>query len=378
MQSCHCGCFEIIFFFLTIIFVRRDLLPNRRPSSISHGKERWYDLEMILDETKTFYSDTTTGRNYYVVDAFADPIKKGTGNPAAVVPLDCESTDDTWMQVVAQEMNLSETAFVWKIPSSNVVNNTDSNHYRIRYFTPTVEVDLCGHATLASAAIMCNILRTSNVVFHANHNVLLSATQNQIIHPQCAQISMTFPTQPSTEILLTHDHRTAVDEMLQNAFPTIPSDAILYVGLVHGLSDLLIEVHYDAFLHDNTNTNDINIRAMKEWDGYECGIILCCVGTGSDQHSADNRIDATARDRKKIDFYSRFFGPKAGIDEDPVTGSAHCALAPYFGQKLQKFELTGQQSSVRGGIVHCAMSKDGTSVTLTGTAVTTASGTLFM
>jgi predicted PhzF superfamily epimerase YddE/YHI9 len=343
---------------------------------------------MALGERNSIETSTTC-RKYFVVDAFADPNKKGTGNPAAVVPVDCEPSDVAWMQVVAQEMNLSETAFVWNIPqpsdetssaiSCSSVNNIDSNHYRIRYFTPTIEVDLCGHATLASAAILCNIHSKSNVVFHANNNVVLRANQNQIINTHCAQIAMTFPTQLPSEIHITHDDRAAVDTMIQKSFPTILSKDIIYVGLVHGLSDLLIEVQYDAFLHDTTRTSDVNIRAMNEWNGYERGIILCCAGSGTNHRAQGNGMnDATDSDDKKIDFYSRFFGPKAGIDEDPVTGSAHCALAPYFGKKLQKLELTGQQSSVRGGIIHCELSKDGTKVTLSGTAVTTAGGTLWM
>jgi PhzF family phenazine biosynthesis protein len=292
------------------------------------------------------------------------------------------------MQVVALEMNLSETAFVWKIPrpkqeslstascgSDN--SDVDSSHYRIRYFTPIIEVDLCGHATLASAAILCKIHNVRHVVFYTNHNVVLRATQSQVINAHCAQIAMTFPTQMPTEIHTTHDDRVEVDQLIKKSFPTITSDKIVYVGLVHGLSDLFIEVQYDAFLHDTTKRSDVNIRAMTEWDGYQRGIILCCASAGGSTNTI-NDTDTDNNNDSKMDFYSRFFGPKAGIDEDPVTGSAHCALAPYFGQKLHKLELIGQQSSARGGIIHCALSNDGTNVTLSGTAVTTASGTLWM
>ena len=361
MVSCRKGRLS-----LTNIQLSLDSPPSRRPSSISHGKEQWYDLEMTLVDTTTNENTCRdVGRKYFVVDAFADPNKKGTGNPAAIVPVDFEPTDVGWMQVVAQEMNLSETAFVWKIQQQDSNSNVGSNHYGIRYFTPTLEVDLCGHATLASTAILCNIHCKSTVVFHANHNVILRASQTQMINTQCAQISMTFPTQICTEIHMAHHDRANVETMIRNAFPSLVPDDILFIGLIPGLSDVLVEVTYSAFLHDNTKASDLNIRAMTEWDGYERGIILCCMTAGT-SHSDE------------IDFCSRFFAPKSGIDEDPVTGSAHCALAPYFAKKTQKLKLTGQQTSVRGGIVHCELSDDGSNVTLTGTAVTTASGALWM
>jgi predicted PhzF superfamily epimerase YddE/YHI9 len=322
------------------------------------------------------------GRDYYVVDAFADSANFGTGNPAAVVLLEKEPTTDqvTWMQTVAQEFNLSETAFIWKlIDATTCDSDTSVSHYGIRYFTPTMEVDLCGHATLASAAVLTEIKRETNIVFHAPNDVLLCASKVSLSHstPRCTRIAMSFPITPVRQITNDDDCRD-VETMMQAAFAIRKSD-ILFMGLVDGLGDVLIEVRRDAFIYA-PHQHCFNVDAFLAWEGYRRGVIVCCEGGEevTDPNRMVNGHDKRVEDSEKIDFCSRFFAPKAGIVEDPVTGSAHCALAPYFGAKLSKKKLLGKQLSPRGGIVACDLSEDMKHATLTGTAITTASGTLWI
>jgi PhzF family phenazine biosynthesis protein len=328
---------------------------------------------MVISPT---ISPEISGRPYRVVDAFADPMRLGSGNPAAIVLLESSPTTKdqaVWMQTVAQEFNLSETAFVWKIVDAESLeesNGAASLHVGIRYFTPTIEVDLCGHATLASAAVVCEMQREKscqNIVFHAPKGVILQASQipESIVKIRpTSRIAMSFPTAPVTPISNPELCRK-IAQMLLDAF-AISKDAIVYMGLAKGLGDLLVEVQRDAFLHDPRPVC-FNINALLHWEGYERGVIICCLGD-----------EATVESSERIDFCSRFFAPFAGILEDPVTGSAHCALAPYFGVKLGKTKLAGKQISPRGGIVACELSDDLLKVCLTGTAVTTASGSLWM
>jgi PhzF family phenazine biosynthesis protein len=342
-----------------------------RPSDITHGSDVWYDLEIVISPP---IGSETVGRAYYVVDAFADPTCFGTGNPAAVVPLERAPNDqDVWMQTVAQEFNLSETAFLWKIEdaeSSEESNGAASQHYGIRYFTPTIEVDLCGHATLASAAVLCEMQQDKscqNIVFHAPKNVVLKASQipeSSTKVPRVSRIAMFFPTAQVTPISDPEFCRK-IELMLLEAF-AISKESIVFMGLAEGLGDLLIEVHRDAFL-DDPEPPCFNVHALLNWDGYERGVMICCLGD-----------EVTLEGAERMDFCSRFFAPFAGIMEDPVTGSAHCALAPYFGAKLEKRNLIGKQLSPRGGIVACELSEDLQQVCLTGMAVTTASGSLWM
>jgi predicted PhzF superfamily epimerase YddE/YHI9/predicted GNAT family N-acyltransferase len=379
-----------------------------QPSSITHGKEQWYDVEMILSVNNDTTLSTTTatsrkGHTYYIVDAFATPNAIGTGNPAGVVLLPNDPNEDStnvtkiyhWMQTVAQEFNISETAFVWKLKDSS-----NHIHYGIRYFTPTIEVDLCGHATLASAAVLCTYCNEQNVIFHTKQSIILNAscttsslnttvvTNNEsIVHElssltcnnnnNTTQISMTFPIASPIEIIVDMDKNNIIS-MIQNVFITIQEEDILYIGHVPDLDDLFIEVLYDAFILIDTNISNLNIRALLEWDGYQRGIIICCC-IDNNKHTVQDEISTPINDSDiNIDFYSRFFAPKAGIDEDPVTGSAHCALAPYYSKKLQKNILYGQQKSKRGGIVLCEIMNDQQNVKLTGTAITAATGTLLI
>lgn len=404
-------------------------------SPITHGKEPWYHLELNVDDTILVdpVAVSPEGRECYVVDSFAASSTPGTGNPAAVVILP-SGTDSVklqaWMQIVAAEFNLSETAFCWpreqasqaSSSSAGEQQNTNSNrelHWNIRYFSPKVEVPLCGHATLASAAILYQTRKpflNSKIVFHASENELTmelakpNTTSNTLLNNNtivneeeeekgsqtnmdphtiqqqepCAsvlttKISMEFPAKPAQE-LQTREDQVTVRNMLESAF-LCPLDT-LFLG-ISDIGDVLVELTPASFRDIGYDVEKLNIKALLEWDGYYRGVIVCCSCDNTKKVVETTTTDATngapvapAVSPLQPDFLSRFFGPKAGIDEDPVTGSAHCVLGPYFSTKLGKEMVIGKQTSERGGIVECWVSPE--KVILTGTAVTTMSGTLYL
>ena len=323
-----------------------------RPSPIVHGQELWYELERVLpyrmEQSKCF-----------VVDAFGNPNQRGTGNPAAVVLLERPPKWDdpacrSWMQTIAAEFNLSETAFCWPIISTST--STPGSTFGIRYFTPTTEVPLCGHATLATASILYQTERVpihQPVSLQASHDLLQART----VDGDSTHIAMTFPSYPARS-LVEHD-KMGARQMLQKAFG-ITSDDIVWMGVSPGIGDLLVQVTSPDLLNSLTN---IEYDAMKEWDGYSRGIILSSL--------ADQENDS-------FDFVSRFFAPKAGVPEDPVTGSAHTVLVPYYAGKMDKSShlFRAQQWSVRGGWLTCQLLGDIDRVEISGRAVTTLRGNL--
>jgi PhzF family phenazine biosynthesis protein len=233
----------------------------------------------------------------YQVDAFTDEIFKG--NPAAVCPLKAWLNDEV-MQKIAMENNLSETAFYIK----------DGKDYQIRWFTPTVEVDLCGHATLASAFVLFNYdnhygneirfksLMSGDLLVAKNRDLLTLNFPADIIMPveiskeitECFNIKPTLVFKGKTDYMLVFDSRAEIE------------------GLVPDLSKI----------------RNLDCR----------GIIVTAPG-------------------ENVDFVSRFFGPQSGVDEDPVTGSAHTTLTPYWSQRLGKESLSAIQLSARKGFLKC-------------------------
>jgi PhzF family phenazine biosynthesis protein len=317
-----------------------------RPSPITHGVELWFDVEMDLRPSAM------------IIDAFADPTKVASGNPAAFVYMTEECTDHDWMQRVASEFNLSETAFVWPIVGAQYGDEDDTkkNTYAIRYFTPTTEVALCGHATLASAAALD---LPDEITFWAKNDVVLKARQQLSTAGSGPgrRITMSFPRMPVTAID-TEAEVQAVHGALTKGLGVAPSK-VRFVGLAKGLDDLFVEITEEAF--DSMGfDSDINVEALSLVDCYSRGVVICCVSTNSNN----------------VDFCSRFFAPKSGIAEDPVTGSAHCALAPYFADKLGKDRLVGRQCSKRGGVVECSLTDSG--VDISGFAVNAVEGRLNM
>lgn len=253
------------------------------------------------------------------VDAFAQ--RPFAGNPAAVCLLDAPAAE-AWMQSVAAEMNLSETAFLHPVEDG----------WRLRWFTPVVEVDLCGHATLASAHVLWEEGRLAPdepARFHTASGPLTAERDGD-------RIRMDFPAVAETA--------ADTPDGLAAALGTRPA----YVG--RSRLDLLVEVEDEAALRALAP----DFRALARIDAR--GVI--CTARGQGGH----------------DFVSRFFAPRVGIDEDPVTGSAHCVLAPYWAAKLGRRALVGWQASRRGGEVR--VEARGERVTLAGRAVTTLRGEL--
>jgi PhzF family phenazine biosynthesis protein len=238
------------------------------------------------------------------------------GNPAAVCVLPAPR-DDRWMQNVAREMNLSETAFLDPRPDG----------YNLRWFTPSVEVDLCGHATLASAHALwtCGYLPTSaQARFHTKSGVLLADRRGD-------WIEMDFP------VTLTEAEQAPAG--LVEALGVTPR----FVG--RNKFDYLVEVESEEILRALTpDFNSLRRLTVR-------GIIV-----------------TSRASTNGYDFVSRFFAPGAGIDEDPVTGSAHCALGPFWSERLGKTEFTAYQASARGGVVRVRL--NGERAYLLGQAVT--------
>lgn len=256
----------------------------------------------------------------FVVDAFAD--RPFSGNPAAVCLLEREAADD-WLQAVAAEMNLSETAFLLR---------SGADRWQLRWFTPKVEVNLCGHATLASAHVLWRELgeRRDTLTFITRSGALTARRDDDII-------ALDFPADPPR----------AVDTPagLADALGVVPE----YVA--RGRDDLLA-VLPDA---DCVRRLTPDMRLLQSIDTR--GVIVTAASNDS-----------------RYDFVSRFFAPRAGIAEDPVTGSAHCCLGPYWAERLAKAELRGYQASPRGGSV--GVETRGERVRLLGKAATMLKGQL--
>jgi len=249
------------------------------------------------------------------VDAFTD--KPFAGNPAGVCILP-KAAEPAWMLDVAREMSLAETAFLVK----------QRDGYDLRWFTPSVEVDLCGHATLASAHVLWedgHLKPDVQARFHTKSGLLTADRRD-------SWIELDFPATPATPAPAPAGLLEALGEKA------------LFVG--RSKFDYLVEVESEAVVR----RLDPDMGAIARVEAR--GVIVT------------SRADA----KSKYDFVSRFFAPQSGVPEDPVTGSAHCALAPYWGAKLGKKKLVAFQASARGGEIRLQL--EGDRVRLGGQAVT--------
>jgi predicted PhzF superfamily epimerase YddE/YHI9 len=239
----------------------------------------------------------------YQVDAFAE--KLFSGNPAAICPLS-EWLPDATMQAIAAENNLSETAFFVR----------EDAHYALRWFTPAVEVDLCGHATLASAHVVFSFLEPArdSVNFRTLKAGMLTVAR------QGDMLMMDFPARP--------------------AVPVEPPP-----GLLTALGGTPREV-LKARDHMVVYGSAAEVLALKPDFAALAKIADCWAAM------------ATAPGENGIDFVSRFFAPQHGVNEDPATGSSHCTLVPYWAKRLGKRELVARQLSRRGGTLTCALNGD--------------------
>lgn len=268
-----------------------------------------------------------------IIDAFTD--RPFAGNPAAVCLLDGDAwPDEGWMRRVAAEMNLSETAFAHPLPPGGGAD------WALRWFTPTVETNLCGHATLATAHALHGDGATDGTVRFGSRSGVLVAHAHQD-----GTITLDFPAAPAAE--------APVPDGLADALGATP-EAAYGTG---ALGDLLVVLADEATVR--ALTPDVAALAgLADRDG-----VRGCIVTA-----------AASDPGRGYDFVSRFFAPAQGIPEDPVTGSAHTALAPYWSARLGRDALTGLQASARTGLVRTAVHGD--RVHLTGRAVTVLDGTL--
>ena len=257
----------------------------------------------------------------FQVDAFTS--KPFAGNPAAVCLLTAPRAD-AWMQNVAAEMNLSETAFL----------APHDDGWSLRWFTPAVEVELCGHATLASAHVLWEagfLDPEKQARFHTASGLLTAVRKGD-------WIEMDFPAQP-------------VGQVIESARALADVLAVEVVRACRAGWTCLVELTDESAVRRAAP----DFRAMK---AGPCG----------------TAIVTSRSDSPEYDFVSRFFAPAVGIDEDPVTGSAHCILGPFWAQRLGKDHLVGHQASARGGVVKVAVLGERTK--LSGQAVTTLRGDL--
>ena len=267
-----------------------------------------------------------------IIDAFTD--RPFAGNPAAVCLLDGDSwPDEGWMRQVAAEMNLSETAFAHPLPQ------TADADWALRWFTPIVEVDLCGHATLATVhALRSDGATTGAIRFSSRSGVLITHTHDD------GTIMLDFPLASTAEI--------SNPDGLSDALNAKP-DVVYGTG---ALSDLLAVFSDEAAVR-SLSPDFAALGHLSRRDGVRAVITTAPAEQGND-----------------YDFVSRCFAPAVGIPEDPVTGSAHTALAPYWSGRLGRNNLTGLQVSARTGLIQTAVHGD--RVHLTGRAVTVLDGTL--
>ncbi len=254
----------------------------------------------------------------YQVDAFSSQVF--SGNPAAICPLE-EWLPDDQMQAIAGENNLSETAFF--------VRNGEG--YGLRWFTPAVEIDLCGHATLASAFIILNDLTPSenSVRFQTKSGTLVVNREGDLY-------SLDFPSRPPAEC--------DVPSQLVEALGASP-DAVL------AARDYMVVYASD----DQVRKLEPNMQLVSQLDKF--AVIVTAPG-------------------RDVDFVSRFFAPAKGVPEDPVTGSAHCTLIPYWSKRLGKKKLHAYQVSRRGGELWCE--DRGERVTMSGKAARFLEGTIYL
>ncbi|KAL9435862.1 hypothetical protein AB3S75_022013 [Citrus x aurantiifolia] len=259
---------------------------------------------------------------YYVVDAFTDSAFKG--NPAAVCLLE-EDRDEEWLQAVASEFNISETCYLTRLTDAESPNP----RFRLRWFTPVAEMELCGHATLAAA------------------HTLFSTDLNGEAQ-DCYFIELDFPAAPTADFNFSEVSlilkALGVSSVVDMKITTTCEDIFVVLPSAKSVADL--QPKFDE---------------MKKCPGRR-GII----------------VSGLAPPESGFDFYSRFFCPKFGVNEDPVCGSAHCALATYWSQKLGKCDFVAYSASPRSGILNIHLDEQNRRVQLRGKAITVMQGSLLV
>lgn len=251
----------------------------------------------------------------YQVDAFTQQLFKG--NPAAVLVLD-EWLDHALMQNIALENNLAETAFVKRI---------DDENYQIRWFTPKVEVDFCGHATLASAFVLFKDYTSAKTIrFHVKDLGIFTIQQ-----ADDGKIQMNFPIRRPQKVT---EYPELLNHVIDKPFKEVYLNAQAYILVCDSAQDVI-----------DAQANLVNITRIAEQ--YSVSTALTASSGGFD-------VTITAAS-DQYDYVARYFAPHKGINEDPVTGSMHTGLAPLWAEKLAKNQLIGYQASERGGTLFCTL-----------------------
>lgn len=254
----------------------------------------------------------------YQVDAFTQQLFKG--NPAAVLVLD-EWLDHALMQNIALENNLAETAFVKRI---------DDENYQIRWFTPKVEVDFCGHATLASAFVLFKDYTSAKTIrFHVKDLGVFTIQQ-----ADDGKIQMNFPIRRPQKVT---EYPELLNHVIDKPFKEVYLNAQAYILVCDSAQDVI-----------DAQANLVNITRIAEQ--YSVSTALTASSGGFD-------VTITAAS-DQYDYVARYFAPHKGINEDPVTGSMHTGLAPLWAEKLAKNQLIGYQASERGGTLFCTLQAD--------------------
>lgn len=254
----------------------------------------------------------------YQVDAFTQQLFKG--NPAAVLVLD-EWLDHALMQNIALENNLAETAFVKRI---------DDENYQIRWFTPKVEVDFCGHATLASAFVLFKDYTSAKTIrFHVKDLGIFTIQQ-----ADDGKIQMNFPIRRPQKVT---EYPELLNHVIDKPFKEVYLNAQAYILVCDSAQDVM-----------DAQANLVNITRIAE--EYSVSTALTASSGGFD-------VTITAAS-DQYDYVARYFAPHKGINEDPVTGSMHTGLAPLWAEKLAKNQLIGYQASERGGTLFCTLQAD--------------------
>lgn len=306
-----------------------------------------------LSRKRSINSTAASNMKTWTVDSFTTtPFK---GNPAGVVAIiddnDDIFTNDRKCLQISSEINLSETAFIRPLK----YNNETNNRYQIRWFTPKVEVDLCGHATLAAAHIICtenpfgrittaNTTNKRELIFDSvKSGITLSVKQELSTEGVNNKYTLDFPIQSMSDEIL------EIDDVVLDVFDNDKNVTIKNIAKPINNDATIIEINDITYLKNKVfDSNKIMTKISTR------GLII---------------TTAAAEENDKYDFYSRYFAPKSGIMEDPVTGSAHCKLADYWSKKLGKVKFKAYQASSRGGELDLEI-VNGDRVHITGSAVT--------
>ncbi|OIT29455.1 PREDICTED: uncharacterized protein LOC109211326 [Nicotiana attenuata] len=287
---------------------------------------------------------------YCVVDAFTEAAFKG--NPAAVCLLE-EEKDDKWLQSVATEFNMSQTGFLTPLITLSKANPT----FGLRWFTPVTEVDLCGHATLAAAHFLFSygIVKTDTIEFSTKSGIL---TAKRVAEAKASNSQDDWPTGYSIEL----------DFPVVQVAEKNSADVAAISESLNGASVAEINETSQGYYVILLPSGEAVAECKPQF-----AQIMNCPGAGR-----GIIITGPAPTGSGFDFYSRYFWPKFGINEDPVCGSAHCALAPYWRKKLGKCDFVALSASTRGGVVNVHLDEENQRVFLKGKAVAVMEGTLLV